>query len=714
MIEFSKPSSRRAPILLALTVLIAALVPIAAKVYLKADIGFFPLALIILAVAGPSILNRFHDGEYRLLRSLSAAAVSILALCVLVGILITPLSAYIFWFDSVKSGFPQGEVGTIFVLLITLFAAIVAPLAWKMGILWPFFALSIVVFYLLAVIIQTTFYIVILLLLLGGASSYYIVRKAKGSAGLANALFAVVLIVIASIGAAMIPGSSQGNGSTLVSDIIHPALRKTVTRVFPSFSLLYAVPGYGMSFDETRLGARPNLVDDPLFEIEGASGERLYLRTRVFDNYNGTAWSMSSTLTNRHFDRESAGDFLTKLRKPREELLSLLIMSNNFSFIPYTLNTKRVYIEGEYPPLKGGNPQTGFGLAGPFQPGTKIFLERYPRGESPSDVLEPAVRAGYLQIPEDLPQALRNIAAGLARETSSKAEILAKTEAFLAHNYSYNLDVEEYLYDQESDPRDFAYSFLFNETGGYCVHFATSFILLARLSGVPARYATGYLAGIPSDKTKAVVTGFSAHAWPEVWLDGIGWINWEATPAADAGNYTVLGDEWFYNLSIELNAITAAQLEGLLGEAIADTGQSSDRGARGAFPVGLVFIILGSVAGAALLAVFSIRVAYPALRNIADRRGRLYHGMKRLSKRLERKGIPGPATAGWLAWGDGVKSLISTNGNGDGALIDGMIRVLLGITYGGQECGPETTLYFDAFRKHVREELKNRNRLRDY
>ena len=68
---------------------------------------------------------------------------------------------------------------------------------------------------------------------------------------------------------------------------------------------------------------------------------------------------------------------------------------------------------------------------------------------------------------------------------------------------------------------------------GYCTHYATAFALLARELGVPARVALGYA---PNPERSAdgsyVVTMLQLHAWAEVWLDGIGWVGVDVTPAA--------------------------------------------------------------------------------------------------------------------------------------------------------------------------------------
>ena len=69
---------------------------------------------------------------------------------------------------------------------------------------------------------------------------------------------------------------------------------------------------------------------------------------------------------------------------------------------------------------------------------------------------------------------------------------------------------------------------------GYCVQFATAMTMMARAAGIPARMATGFL---PGSATQGVwtVTAADAHAWPELYLDGVGWTRFEPTPAVRSG-----------------------------------------------------------------------------------------------------------------------------------------------------------------------------------
>lgn len=62
--------------------------------------------------------------------------------------------------------------------------------------------------------------------------------------------------------------------------------------------------------------------------------------------------------------------------------------------------------------------------------------------------------------------------------------------------------------------------FLFDTKVGFCEHYATSFVILMRAAGVPARVVTGYLGGSFNETGQFwQVRGKEAHAWAEVWLE---------------------------------------------------------------------------------------------------------------------------------------------------------------------------------------------------
>lgn len=76
--------------------------------------------------------------------------------------------------------------------------------------------------------------------------------------------------------------------------------------------------------------------------------------------------------------------------------------------------------------------------------------------------------------------------------------------------------------------------FLFGEMKGYCVHFAHAATFLLRSQGIPARVALGY--GVQTQRRGAgsavLIYGQDAHAWPELYLDGVGWVTFDINPEA--------------------------------------------------------------------------------------------------------------------------------------------------------------------------------------
>jgi transglutaminase-like putative cysteine protease len=74
--------------------------------------------------------------------------------------------------------------------------------------------------------------------------------------------------------------------------------------------------------------------------------------------------------------------------------------------------------------------------------------------------------------------------------------------------------------------------FLFETRRGFCEHYASSFTVLMRAAGIPARVVTGYQGG---EKNAVgdyyIVRQSDAHAWSEVWLRGRGWVRVDPTAA---------------------------------------------------------------------------------------------------------------------------------------------------------------------------------------
>jgi hypothetical protein len=109
-------------------------------------------------------------------------------------------------------------------------------------------------------------------------------------------------------------------------------------------------------------------------------------------------------------------------------------------------------------------------------------------------------------------------------------------EEYLRH-LKYNLNVQYPA--RRGDEVD---SFLFVQKEGVCTDFATAMAVMLRSIGIPARLATGYLAGQRvGESGPYVVRGRDYHAWPEVYFPGYGWIEFEPTPRPELIDELTIG-----------------------------------------------------------------------------------------------------------------------------------------------------------------------------
>ncbi|MBR5421156.1 MAG: transglutaminase domain-containing protein [Lachnospiraceae bacterium] len=132
----------------------------------------------------------------------------------------------------------------------------------------------------------------------------------------------------------------------------------------------------------------------------------------------------------------------------------------------------------------------------------------------------------------DLPEtllspALREYMDEILEGAENDNEKLKRIEALL-RSFRYT-DQPGTLPEEIQDTAAFLDWFIFEKQEGYCTYFATAFVLLARAEGIPARFVQGFRTPM-GRQIRAEVRSSSAHAWPEAYLEGIGWLNYEPTP----------------------------------------------------------------------------------------------------------------------------------------------------------------------------------------
>ncbi len=133
-------------------------------------------------------------------------------------------------------------------------------------------------------------------------------------------------------------------------------------------------------------------------------------------------------------------------------------------------------------------------------------------------IVSPKDEVSYLKIPPSS-QRLMKLVESLKKGTQSRNDIVHKiTNFFFDQNFIYTLNpgpMDEHNVDD----------FLFRVKKGYCEHFASSFAILARAAGIPARVVIGYQGGeYNSIGNFYSVKAQDAHAWNEYVNDQGEWV----------------------------------------------------------------------------------------------------------------------------------------------------------------------------------------------
>ncbi|MCG6863219.1 MAG: DUF3488 and transglutaminase-like domain-containing protein [Chromatiaceae bacterium] len=140
--------------------------------------------------------------------------------------------------------------------------------------------------------------------------------------------------------------------------------------------------------------------------------------------------------------------------------------------------------------------------------------------------LSPEQKQVGTQLPDNVTPRMRELVAGWQQDGASGGVLVGRALDFFRENpFHYTLFPPRL----GANPTD---AFLFETRKGFCEHYASSFALLMRIGGVPARIVLGYMGGEYNPiGDYLIVRQSDAHAWVEVWLDGEGWVRVDPTSA---------------------------------------------------------------------------------------------------------------------------------------------------------------------------------------
>lgn len=273
---------------------------------------------------------------------------------------------------------------------------------------------------------------------------------------------------------------------------------------------------------------------DPIFwvKFDRKIDKAVYLKTTIKDNYDGLKWNNNGITYKSNFkyylsddnnvQMLTAGNFegINGSIKINKKLTKTVTLFTPMGLYKTSLGSDRVYVSAE---------NEAFYKAGAFVK----YLSEYNFSASQRDFFK-SPEVDYLQLSNRVEKRTIDLALQIGAFGKSDYEKMVMLTQFLSQNYTYSLTP---LSNRER--RDFVSSFLFETQKGYCTYFASTLAVMARINGIPSRYVEGFRVdpnevGDGNDFSK--VTGRDAHAWAEVYIEGYGWMIFEATPIYSEGS----------------------------------------------------------------------------------------------------------------------------------------------------------------------------------
>ncbi|WP_244927577.1 DUF3488 and transglutaminase-like domain-containing protein [Nocardioides sp. W7] len=292
-------------------------------------------------------------------------------------------------------------------------------------------------------------------------------------------------------------------------------------------------------------------VDIPLLQVTTDDPDPSYLRISVLNRFSDEEWTsgdraiptdqladgslppldgVADRVPRREYDYEvSIGSAFRSTWLPTQAPVSTVTADGDWRYDEATMD----FLAGD----------KGLDTAGLDYEMTAVELDLDPEDMAAAPSSPTAVGSSFVEVPDDLSELARDVAAAVTATASSPFEKAVALQNWFREDggFTYSLDVD---LGNGSDDLD---AFL-TDKEGYCEQFASAMAVMAREVGIPARVAVGFLSPERRGSSTYEYSSFDLHAWPEIFIPGSGWVAFEPTPADRASgvpSYTRidLGDQ---------------------------------------------------------------------------------------------------------------------------------------------------------------------------
>ncbi|MEU9231731.1 transglutaminaseTgpA domain-containing protein [Streptomyces subrutilus] len=342
------------------------------------------------------------------------------------------------------------------------------------------------------------------------------VRTGRRIGAMALGLALAVPAALPSLGGGLLGGTGEGEAAD-------GGVGGTISAVNPLISL------------QSNLNAQDNRVVLKYRTDNPQQGEQ-YLRILALDEFNGIKWEASGRALADVPERLPNPPGLSgDVRQGAAEVQTNVSAAQTYTqrYLPMPYPATSVDIEGKWRFEPAGRTLVGDQLGkdrfqnvqGAQYSVRSLLLKPTAQQLRSAPEPDPAVRAEYTKLPDNLPPVVGDTARQVTRGAADDYTRAVKLQDFFAVNGGFRYNTKT-----ASGTGPQAVARFLADKEGFCIHFAFSMAAMSRSLGIPARVAVGFTPGERQSDGSVNVSMRDAHAWPELYFEGVGWTRFEPTP----------------------------------------------------------------------------------------------------------------------------------------------------------------------------------------
>jgi transglutaminase-like putative cysteine protease len=268
---------------------------------------------------------------------------------------------------------------------------------------------------------------------------------------------------------------------------------------------------------QARLVNRSNVE---LFTAE-VSGASSYWRLTALSDFDGKSWTQASSYDDNLEDAFIGFGTTPVTQRVRIAELGAEFVPALFSIVDVRSTEALGFDAGTSTLIRRDRLYTGMTYE------VESLLPSYDPDQLRGATVGAEVGDEFLALPDSFSNELADLAASITEGQPTAYDQALALQNYFQDNFTYDVNVPRGNGERVMEG-------FVNSRRGYCEQFSSTFAAFARSVGIPSRVVVGFTPGDLGEDGLLHIRGKHAHAWPEVYFDGFGWVMFEPTPGRGA------------------------------------------------------------------------------------------------------------------------------------------------------------------------------------